>query len=186
MDFLSLLLLSIGLSFDTFAVSISCGLKEKDMNFVGASRIAIIFGIFQALMPVLGWLIGSSVKNYIASFDHWLAFGLLGLIGIKMIVDNLRSRDEERSINFISFKVIVSLAFATTIDAFIVGITFAFLNINLPLAIVTIGIVTYIFAMVGMIFGQKMGKHFGQRIEIVGGLILIGIGLKILLEHLIK
>jgi manganese efflux pump family protein len=185
MGILALVILGIGLSFDTFAVSVSCGLIENRIRFLQATRIAIIFAIFQALMPVLGWFLGLSIKNYIVQIDHWIAFSLLSLIGIKMIYESISDK-AEKNINPRDIKVILMFAIATTIDALAVGITFAFLNVKLIRAALIIGIITYIVSMLGILFGKKAGKHFGNKIEIAGGIILIAIGVKILVEHLVK
>jgi len=183
MEIYAIFLLAIGLSFDTFAVSVSCGLIEKDIRFLRASRIAIIFAIFQAIMPIAGWLLGLSVKKYIIRVDHWIAFGLLFFVGIKMIYESFKN-DEERNFNPQDIKVILFLSIATTIDAFVIGITLAFLNVKLLLTTSIIGAVTYLASMLGILFGKNLGTHFGKKIEIVGGLILIAIGIKLLLEHL--
>lgn len=185
MDFFSTILLSIGLSLDTFAVSVSCGIKEKNIQFLEATRLAVFFAVFQATMPILGWLLGISVAHIVVSFDHWLAFGLLAIIGIKMIVDTWgRENDQVSCLDIHDLKVVFTLSLATTIDAFVVGFTFAFLNTSLPVTIAMIGITTYIFAMLGMLFGKTMGQRLGSKVEMLGGVILIGIGLKILIEHL--
>jgi len=184
MNFLSLLLISIGLSLDTFAVSVSCGIKEKNIRFFEATRIASFFAIFQAAMPVIGWWLGMTVSRYVMPFDHWIAFGLLTLIGLKMIADTWNHDNPETCLDIYNIKVILSLSMATTIDAFIIGFTFVFININLPFAVMVIGFTTYLFAMLGMLFGKKIGQKVGNKAELLGGIILIGVGLKILLEHL--
>ena len=183
MGFIALLLLGIGLSFDTFAVSVGCGIIERELKFLQAARIAIFFAAFQAVMPLLGWLIGFTIKNYIEPIDHWIAFGLLALIGGKMILESIKPK-EEKSINPKEIKVILLMSLATTIDAFVVGITFALFNVNLIFASFIIGSVTFIAAMLGMLFGKNLGSRFGQKMEILGGLILIALGLKILFEHI--
>jgi putative Mn2+ efflux pump MntP len=184
MGILALLLLSIGLSFDTFAVSVSCGLVEKNLKFLQAARIAFFFAFFQALMPVIGWIFGYSIKKYITPLDHWIVFGLLSFVGLKMIYDSYKTNRDEKSFNPQNLKVILFLSFATTIDAFAVGITFAFLEVNLLLASYIIGGVTFISAMLGMFFGKKLSVFSSKKMEIIGGLILIAIGLKILIQHL--
>ncbi len=184
MDLFSIFTLSLGLSFDTFAVSISCGLKEKKIQFMGATRIALYFAYFQALMLLLGWILGISIKQYISPIDHWLAFLLLSVIGLNMIIDSFKE-EKKTELNITNLKVIVAMSLATTIDAFAVGVTYAFLNVNLPWVLVIIGITTYIMAMLGMLFGKKICHTSGNKIEILGGAILIFIGLKILLEHLL-
>ena len=178
-----LFMLAIGLSFDTFAVSLTCGCIEQKILFRQAVRIAFFFAFFQAFMPVLGWLLGSSVKQYVEAFDHWIAFGLLSILGIKMIIESIRGEEGEK-VDIFNLKVILSMSVATTIDAFIVGIVFASLSTNLFLAIPIIGSVTFVVAMLGMLFGKNAGKLLGKKMEIVGGLILIAIGVKVLVEHL--
>jgi manganese efflux pump family protein len=183
MTFIFLVLLGIGLSFDTFAVSVSCGLIDEKIKFLQAVRISLFFAFFQALMPVLGYFLGYNIKEYIENIDHWLAFGLLSLLGLKMIWESFKP-DEEKNFNPHSLKVILSMSLATTIDAFIVGISLAFMSVNLVWSALIIGTVTFLVAMLGMLFGKNIGSYFGKKIEILGGLILIAIGLKILLEHL--
>jgi putative Mn2+ efflux pump MntP len=182
MNFLTLLILSIGLSFDTFAVSVSSGLIRKEIIFWQAVRIAIILAVFQALMPVIGWFGGVSIKSYIEPIDHWIAFGLLVIIGVKMITESFKDNDS-KSLNPTKLKVILVMAFATSIDALVVGISFAIVEVNLVVAIVTIGFVTFLASMLGILCGKKSGARLGMRMEILGGAILIGIGIKILLEH---
>lgn len=186
MGFTTLILIALGLNFDTFAVSISTGLVANNIKFWQATKVAVTLAIFQALMPVLGWFIGSQLKSFISNYDHWLAFGLLTIVGIKMIIES--QKKEEKRINLNPFKsfVIVGMAVATSIDALIVGVSFAFINVNILLSVGVIGFTTYILAMLGLLFGKKAGQWFGGRIEILGGVILIAIGLKILIEHLIK
>ena len=185
MGIIPLIFLSIGLSFDTFAVSIGCGIIEKQIKFFQAARIAIIFAVFQAIMPLLGWSLGYIIKDYITAIDHWLAFVLLSIVGGKMIIESFKA-EEGKTINPRQLKVILALSLATTIDAFVVGVTFAFLNVNLFLSSVIIGLITFIAAMLGMLFGKNIGSRFGKKMEIIGGLILIGLGIKILLEHLLS
>ncbi len=182
MDLITLFLLSIGLCFDTFAVSVSSGLLRKEIVFWQAVRIAFFLAIFQATMPVLGWLGGITIKDWMESFDHWVALGILSILGIKMLVESFK-KDEEKNINPLDIKVIISMALATSIDAFAVGISFAIIEVNMLLAFIIIGSVTFITSMLGILFGKKTGSHFGQKMEIIGGIILIAIGIKIVLEH---
>lgn len=182
MDIITLILLAVGLCFDTFAVSVSSGIIRKEIIFGQAVRIAIILAIFQAIMPLLGWLGGISIKNWIEPFDHWIALGILTILGIKMIVESQKDTDE-KDIDPLNIKFIISMALATSIDAFAVGISFAIIEVNMLLAVFIIGSVTFIASMLGILFGKKTGSHFGQKMEILGGLILIIIGIKIVLEH---
>lgn len=182
MDLLTLFLLSIGLCFDTFAVSVSSGLLRKEIIFWQAVRIAFFLALFQAIMPVLGWLGGITIKGWIESYDHWIALGILSILGIKMLIESFK-KSEEKNINPLDIKVIISMALATSIDAFAVGISFAIIEVNMLLAFIIIGSVTFIASMLGILFGKKTGSHFGQKMEIIGGIILIAIGIKIVLEH---
>jgi manganese efflux pump family protein len=186
MELFTLMLIAIGLTFDTFAVSISTGLVASHIRFWQATKIGIILAFFQALMPFIGWIIGTQVKHLISNYDHWVAFGLLACIGIKMIVEGMKKEEDKNDFDPFRPMVVVGMAIATSIDAFIVGISFAFISINIFLSIGIIGFFTYLVAMLGMLFGKNVGKWFGKRMEIVGGLILIGIGVKILLEHILQ
>ncbi len=185
MEILTLIIIAFGLSFDTFAVSVSNGLILKKITFSEATRIAIVFAVFQALMPVLGWLIGLNFKDLIQDYDHWVAFIILGLLGIKMIMESFKKEEDKAPLNPLSSKVMVSMAIATSIDALVVGFSFALLNFQIILSTILIGSITYIVAMLGMLFGKKIGERAGKRMEIIGGLMLIAIGSKILFEHLV-
>jgi putative Mn2+ efflux pump MntP len=184
MELLTIFLIAIGLSFDTFAVSVSSGLILRKIDFVNASKIAVTLAVFQAVMPVLGWLAGSGIKQYAENSDHWIAFGILALLGGKMIYESFTSDPENRSFNPLDIRVMISMAIATSIDALIVGFSFALLDYKILVSVGIIGIVTYIVAMLGMLFGKKIGARMGRRMEILGGVMLILIGLKILLEHI--
>jgi len=183
MEILTILLIAISLSFDTFAVSVSSGLILKKIDFFNATKIAITLALFQAAMPVIGWLAGSGIKSYAENFDHWLAFGILALLGGKMIYESFKTDPEDRNFNPLDFKVMVGMAIATSIDALVVGFSFALLNYKIAISVGIIGVVTYIVAMLGMLFGKKIGSRMGRRMEILGGIMLILIGLKIVLEH---
>jgi putative Mn2+ efflux pump MntP len=184
MELFTIILIAIGLSFDTFAVSVSSGLILKKIDFLNATKIAITLAIFQAAMPLIGWLAGSEIKDYAADFDHWIAFGILGLLGGKMIYESFKNEPELRTFNPLDIRVMIGMAIATSIDALIVGFSFALLNYKIIISIGIIGVVTYIVAMLGMLFGKKIGARLGRRMEILGGVMLILIGLKILYEHL--
>jgi len=184
MDILTIILIAIGLSFDTFAVSVSSGLILKKIDFFNATKIAITLAVFQAAMPVIGWLVGSGIKNYVEDFDHWVAFGILSLLGGKMIYESFKTHPDDRSFNPLDIKVMIGMAIATSIDALIVGFSFALLNYKILVSVGIIGIVTYVVAMLGMLFGKKIGAKTGRRMEVLGGVMLILIGLKILIEHL--
>jgi putative Mn2+ efflux pump MntP len=184
MELLTILLIAIGLSFDTFTVSVSSGLILKKIDFLNATKIAVTLAIFQAAMPLIGWLAGSEIKDYAVDFDHWIAFGILGLLGGKMIYESFKNEPELHTINPLDIRVMIGMAIATSIDALIVGFSFALLNYKIIISIGIIGVVTYIVAMLGMLFGKKIGARLGRRMEILGGVMLILIGLKILYEHL--
>jgi putative Mn2+ efflux pump MntP len=184
MELFTIFLIAISLSFDTFAVSISSGLILRKIDFFNATKIAVTLAVFQAAMPVMGWLAGSGIKTYAESFDHWIAFGTLALLGGKMIYESFKTDPEDRSFNPLNIRVMIGMAIATSIDALIVGFSFALLNYKIVVSIGIIGAVTYIVAMLGMLFGKKIGARMGRRMEILGGLMLILIGIKILFDHL--
>jgi putative Mn2+ efflux pump MntP len=183
MHFLELILIAIGLSVDTFAVSISTGLTINNIKFIQATRVAIILAIFQLLMPLIGWFGGLQIEKLIGDYDHWIAFILLSSLGIKMIVDSTKN-EIEKKINPLLFSVIVSMGIATSIDALVVGVSLAFLQTNIWLAIIIIGIITFLAAMIGMLLGKNVNGKLGKNVEIIGGIVLIAIGLKILFFHL--
>lgn len=187
MSFTELVLIGIGLSMDAFATAICKGLCMPKLRRSHMFIIALFFGGFQALMPFLGWLLGTRFSNYITAFDHWIAFILLGFIGGKMLVEALRDGDEAISCDAVyrlDIKQLAILAVATSIDALAAGITFAFLKVNIAASVLTIGVITFAISAFGVVIGHKFGARFKKRAEICGGVILILIGLKILLEHL--
>lgn len=183
MGVIEIFLLGIGLAMDAFAVSICKGLSMKKMEWKKAVIIALYFGIFQALMPVIGYLLGVGFEEKITSIDHWIAFGLLSIIGINMIREAFDDKENEENDN-VDFKSMLVLAVATSIDALAVGITFAFLKVNVILSVAIIGIVTFIISICGVKIGNVFGDKYEAKAEIAGGVILILLGLKILLEHL--
>lgn len=186
--FVELFLLGVGLSMDAFAVSVCKGLGMRKLNKKQALIIGLYFGGFQALMPLIGWLLGSQFQQYITSIDHWIAFILLGFIGGKMMVEAVREWNEEETVEVmdapIDHKNMFVLAVATSIDALAVGITFAFLNTPIIEAITIIGITTMVLSIIGVIVGNFFGSRYKSKAEFIGGLILVLLGLKILLEHL--
>lgn len=182
MKLFELIAIAIGLSMDAFAVSICKGLSMKKMSWKNALLAGIYFGGFQAFMPLIGYTLGSQFETLIKSIDHWIAFGLLLIIGINMIKE---SREPAKEVNAsFNFKIMLTMAIATSIDALAVGITFAFLNVNILTAISLIGITTFIFSISGVKIGNVFGTKFKSKAEITGGIVLILIGAKILLEHL--
>ena len=182
MGVLELIFIAIGLSMDAFAVSICKGLSLKKVNLKQMMIAGLYFGGFQALMPLIGYLLGVGFESFVQSIDHWIAFILLTILGINMIKESF-SDDENVDSNF-TFKVMLPLAIATSIDALAVGITFAFLRVNILISILVIGITTFGFSFLGVKIGNVAGEKFKNKAELIGGIILILIGLKILLEHL--
>jgi putative Mn2+ efflux pump MntP len=181
---LDILLIAVGLAMDCFAVSVCYGFLAGKLQWKYIIRMALFFGGFQAAMPVIGWLIGLSFAGFISQVDHWIAFALLGFIGIKMIVEAVRKK-EEGCIQFHKLTVLLSLSLATSIDALIVGMGFAFLKVNIGLAVLVIGLTSAAFTFLGVGLGKRYGKWLGKKAEIIGGVVLLGIGIKILLEHLL-
>lgn len=183
MGLVEILLLAVGLAMDAFAVSICKGLSMKKMNWNKAIIIALYFGVFQALMPVLGYFLGTTFERLVTKFDHWVAFILLIAIGGNMIKEAFDKEDEKKN-DKVDFKTMIVLALATSIDALAVGITFAFLDVNLILAVSIIGIITFIISILGVKMGNRFGNKYQNKAELAGGVILILLGTKILLEHL--
>ena len=184
MNIITIILIAFGLAMDAFAVSIASGVTLKCFKVGPAFRVAIFFGGFQALMPVLGWLAGSSFQQYIAAFDHWIAFGLLSFIGGKMIYESFLLEKTGSNCDPNKPTTIFLLAIATSIDALAVGLSFAVLNIQIIQPAIIIGIITFLLSLLGVYLGGKFGSLFENKIELIGGIVLIGIGLKILIEHL--
>lgn len=182
-------MIAIGLAMDAFAVSITNGIIIEKIKLRYAFRIALSFGLFQAIMPLIGWYGGLSFRAYIEAIDHWIAFALLAYIGSKMIYDSLKSETEDDNVcrerSCLNPRVLLLMSIATSIDALAVGITFAIINVSIFIPIVIIGIITFIFCFTGIYIGKKAGHFFENKIEIFGGLILIIIGFKILIESYI-
>lgn len=183
MGLIELFLIAVGLSMDAFAVSVCKGLAMPKCTFKKAAIVGLWFGGFQALMPAIGYILGAQFQEAIASIDHWIAFVLLALIGGNMIHEAL-DNDEEEADASLNVKTMFLLAVATSIDALAIGITFAFLKVNIIPAVCFIGIVTFIISFAGVKIGNVFGVRYKNKAEIVGGIILILLGLKILLEHL--
>ena len=183
-----IIIIAIGLAMDAFAVSVCKGLGMRKLNKKQALIIGLYFGGFQALMPFVGWLLGSQFQKYITSIDHWIAFILLGFIGGKMMIEAVREWNEEEVVDVmdapIDHKNMLVLAVATSIDALAVGITFAFLGTPIVEAITIIGITTMVISIAGVVVGNFFGSRYKSKAEFIGGLILVLLGLKILLEHL--
>ncbi len=183
MDLLTLLTLAVGLAMDAFAVSICKGLAMREKVLKKGIIVGLWFGGFQALMPTIGFFLGTQFKDQITSIDHWIAFVLLGLIGINMVKEAL-SNDEEQADDSIAVKEMFMLAVATSIDALAVGITFAFLNVHIVSAASMIGVCTFLISFAGVKIGNIFGTKYKSKAELVGGIILILLGFKILFEHL--
>ena len=183
MDLLTLLTLAVGLAMDAFAVSICKGLAMREKVLKKGIIVGLWFGGFQALMPTIGFFLGTQFKDQITSIDHWIAFVLLGLIGINMVKEAL-SNDEEQADDSIAVKEMFMLAVATSIDALAVGITFAFLNVHIVSAASMIGVCTFLISFVGVKIGNIFGTKYKSKSELAGGIILILLGFKILFEHL--
>lgn len=178
-----LFILAVGLSMDACAVSICKGLSVPKVNFKHMLTCGLYFGGFQALMPAIGYLLGVNLQSLIASIDHWIAFVLLSIIGLNMIRES-RAEEEKLDCSF-CFKVMLPLAVATSIDALAVGVTFAFLQVNIVAAVLFIGVITFVLSALGVRLGSIVGAKWKNRAEFVGGLILILMGIKILIEHLV-
>ena len=184
MPIVTIVLLALGLSMDAFAVAISFGLGMRVLHLRYAFRIALFFGVFQALMPIIGYLAGLSIRGFLESFDHWIAFVLLAFIGAKMIYEAFVMDDDQKPMNPQNLLLLFTLAVATSIDALAVGLSLSFLKVDILQPAVIIGLITLGLSFVGVLIGQRLGHLFEKKIEILGGLILIGIGVKILCEHL--
>ena len=189
MDFLTLLLLSVGLAMDAFAVSVCKGLSMKKAGLAQAAVVGLWFGVFQALMPVIGYYVGIQFMGFISAWDHWLAFGLLVLIGANMIRESFQNEEEteahEHHKSDLNPKDMFIAAVATSIDALAVGVSFAAMDdVNIWYSVAVIGVVTLILSMIGVKAGGFVGKKMASKAELLGGIILICIGIKIVVEHM--
>ena len=184
MEIVNILLIAVGLAMDAFAVSVASGAIHRDLHIVYKFRMAFFFGLFQAVMPVIGWLAGNTIIEKIDSFDHWVAFGLLVVMGLKMIYEAFKIEEAEKNINPSNLTVLLALSVATSIDALAVGITLSLITSHVIVAVIAIGLVTFVLSMAGVEIGKRFGHLFEDAIEVVGGLVLIGIGSKILIESL--
>lgn len=184
MNFGMVLLIVVGLAMDAFAVSVATGIVLHKRHWQHALILGFSFGLFQMGMPLMGWLLGSRIAEIVTHIDHWLVFGILTAIGGKMIYEAFQLEAAERSPANISLWVILGLSVATSIDAFAVGLSFAFLDVSILFPVLMTGVVTCILSFAGVFIGDRFGHLFEKKIEIIAGVILILIGLKILLEHL--
>ena len=183
MDLVTIMVIAVGLAMDAFAVSIVSGSVYQQLQVRHALRMAVFFGGFQAVMPLIGSLVGMSVKDYIADYDHWVAFGLLAAVGGKMIYESFKIKSAEKNLDPSNVLVLLVLALATSIDALAIGITLSLIVSSITIAVIIIGLVTFVLSYLGVCIGKRFGHFFENKIEALGGLILIGLGVKILLEH---
>jgi putative Mn2+ efflux pump MntP len=183
MSLVTLFFVAVGLGVDGFSVAISIGAANDKKSWAPVLRLAVAFGIFQFVMPIVGWLAGLTVVEIIASFDHWIAFALLALVGGKMIWEGFEKESDEEKADQTRGWPLLLLSIATSIDALAVGFSFSVLKNPILFPAVIIGIVCFVMTTVGMIFGKVLAKIFGKKVEIFGGLVLIAIGVKILIDH---
>lgn len=185
MGFVELLFIAVGLSMDAFAVSLCKGLSLRKVTWKQGALVGLFFGGFQAVMPLIGWLLGTRFARYITAVDHWIAFVLLLFIGGRMIVGALKKDEEAPKCDVrLDIKDLALMAVATSIDALAVGITFAFLKVNILPAVTLIGVTTFLLSFVGVFIGKKFGARYKKKAELVGGVVLVLMGMKILIEHL--
>jgi putative Mn2+ efflux pump MntP len=184
MDYINIVLIAISLSLDAVAVAAANGAKHHKMSFGQAFKIAVFFGLFQFIMPIVGWLMSASLASTISSIDHWVAFVLLFSLGLKMLFESQKDV-EEKSIDIHSLKILFLLSVATSVDALVIGITFALLRTNIITSSIVIGVITTILSLGAIYAGKKFGETWGKRSEVLGGLVLIFLGVKILISHLL-
>ena len=184
MTFVEVALIAVGLAMDAFAVSLGIGTTRFAYGPRPLFRLSFHFGLFQALMPVLGWLLGSSVARYIAPVDHWVAFGLLAFVGIRMIRSGLDSDGESHETDPSRWPTLIVLSIAVSIDAFAIGLSLAMLQVSIIYPVIVIGVVTAALSLIGLLAGRRLGERFGKRMEIIGGVLLIAIGARVVLSHL--
>jgi manganese efflux pump family protein len=185
MDFITIVAVAIGLSFDTFAVSFSYGVIQNKIIFKKAVQLALVMAFFQSGLLVTGYFLGSFISGVMKAADHWVALILLSVLGFKMIIEGLRKNEKEEIKDYSKTITLISLAIGTSIDAFAVGISFALLNIRIWYSAIIIGTVTFLASMTAIRIGKSAGDRLGNRVEVIGGLILIAIGIKIFLEHIL-
>jgi putative Mn2+ efflux pump MntP len=184
LQIITVLLLAVGLAMDAFAVSLGIGTAGEIRTRRGKIRLTAHFGIFQSGMTALGWIVGETVVNYIKEYDHWIAFLLLGYVGFNLIRAGFKKGGQAFTQDPSTGRVLVLLSFATSIDAFAVGLSINLLQIPILLSVITIGLVAFLLSAIGLFAGVRLGETFGKRMEILGGAILIGIGIRVLITHL--
>ncbi len=184
MSFLYLFLAAFGLAVDSFAVSVCTGVVTKSVMIKNALRVGFVLGLVQGIAPIIGGLVGLGLKDLIQSIDHWVAFVLLTIVGSKMLIDGIRHKPNVPRGNLLLLKNLLTMGFATSIDATVVGISFGLIGVNLWLAGLIVGLTTFVISTAGVLLGAHFSRLTHLRLEIVAGLVLIGIGVKILVEHL--
>jgi putative Mn2+ efflux pump MntP len=185
MDHVTIVAIALGLSFDSFAVSLSCGVVKYKILFKEAVKIASILALFQGGLTIAGYFLGSVISQRLQAIDHWIALGLLSFLGIKMLYDGLHNNPDREVLDFSRFHVILTIALGTSIDAFAVGISFALFDVKIWESGIIIAIITFLASMVAIRIGKSAGGKAGSKVEIFGGLILIATGIKIFLEHIL-
>jgi len=183
MDTISIVLIAIGLSMDSFAISLTNGLTIRDLNVERTLTISFSLAVFHTIMPLIGWFAGISIEKYITEFGHWVAFLLLSFIGLKMIYEGIKKKTAVMD-SELKILTLIGQSFATSIDALAVGISFALLKLSIIKPILIIGLITFLVSLIGLQVGKYIGKRIGKTAVVFGGIVLVGIGLKILLEHL--
>ena len=184
MDFITIIAVALGLSFDTFAVSLSYGVVRWKILFRQAVRIALVLAIFQAGLLVIGYFLGSVVSDFFKAADHWIALVLLSFLGIRMVLEGIKRKADREARDYSKTSTLLAVAVGTSIDAFAAGISFALLDIMIWSSGIIIGVVTFLASMTAIRIGKSAGERLGQNVEIIGGIILLGIGVKIFLEHI--
>jgi putative Mn2+ efflux pump MntP len=184
MELLTIITIAVGLSMDAFAVSVVTGAAYRKLHIRHTLQMAGFFGGFQAFMPIVGYLAGLTIERYISSYDHWVAFGILAAVGLKMIYESFKIKGGKRAMHPADIMMLLALAVATGINALAVGITLSLITRSIATAVITIGAVAFGLSYIGVYIGKKFGHFFESGIEAAGGLILIGLGLKILLQHI--
>ncbi len=184
MDIISIVFIALGLAMDAFAVSISSGVVINFLKLNDAFKIAFFFGMFQAIMPIIGWLAGLSFRKFISGFDHWIAFGLIIIVGCRMIYESNKKGVQNKLIDPLNIYVLLVLSLATSIDALAVGISLTFLKTSIILPAIIIGITTFLLSGAGVYMGNKLGHYLEKKFEVMGGIILIVIAFRILIAHL--
>jgi len=184
MGLITIIVIAVALAMDTFAVSVVSGSAYKHLQIKHIFRMAAFFGGFQAIMPLIGSLAGITVKRYLENYDHWVAFALLSAVGLKMLYESFKIAPAKQIFNPSNILILLVLSVATSIDALVVGITLSFLKVSIAVAVVIIGLVTFLLSYLGVFIGKKIGHFFESKIEAAAGLLLFALGLKILLQHL--